>query len=126
MPAGTCDPASRGDAFNVVEMSKGNGLVSVTVRYGWDGVSTRESENGCDGPLINGTGVVANRWAIRVVNNDAAVWYLHTTGRRGQPRDIAYQPGTTTTYTANQATNAGYATVSDIADLSLSTSPTRG
>jgi hypothetical protein len=103
----------------------GNGLVTVTIRYGWDGVSTKSSEGGCDGPLVQGTGVVANRWAVQVVNNDSQTWYLHTVGRRGQPRDIPFTAGTTTRYTANQAANAGFENYSDVAELTLTTSASR-
>jgi len=124
MPVGTCDPASRGDAFNSLTLSMGNGNVTVEVRYGWDGVSTRDTGSGCDGPLVNGTGVQSNRWAIRVTNNDTISWYVRTIGRRGQPHNIEFTPGSVTTYTATQASNAGYDSFSDFAELTLSTSPT--
>jgi hypothetical protein len=105
-----------------VTLSKGDGAVTVDVRYGWDGVSTKET--GCDGPLVQGTGGAANRWAIRVVNNDTATWYLHTVGKRGQPRNLPFAAGSTSTYTVAQAASAGYETASDIADITLTTSPT--
>jgi hypothetical protein len=122
MPAGTCDPATRGEPYNVQQMSKGNGKVTITVRYGWDGVSVKET--GCDGPLINGTGVVANRWAVQVVNNDTVPWWVHTIGKRGQPRNYQFDAGSTTKFTANQAGNNGYDTISDFDSLTLTTSPT--
>lgn len=121
---GTCDPASRGQAFNVQELSVANGGVTLTVRYGWDGVSVKDSEEGCDGPLVNGTGPAANRWAIRAVNNTTdTTYYAHTLGKRGQPRTITLLPGQTSTYTAQQAANNGYETISDLYDLSLTTTP---
>lgn len=121
MPAGTCDPATRGDAFNVQELSVANGDVTLTVRYGWDGVSTKET--GCDGPLVNGTGPVANRWAIKAVNLSGTTYYAHTVGRRGQPRVVTLAAGATNTYTANQAGNNGFDTISDLYELSLTTEP---
>lgn len=122
MPIGTCDPATRGDAFNVQELSVANGDVTLTVRYGWDGVSTRET--GCDGPLVNGTGPASNRWAIQAVNNTAGTtYYAHTVGKRGQPRVVTLDPGVTAKYTAQQAANNGFETISDLENLTLSTSP---
>lgn len=124
MVIGTCDPASRGDTFNSQTLAMGNGAVTVDVRYGWDGVSTRQSPGGCDGPLVNGVGT-GNVWAIRVTNNDSVSWWVHTIGRRGQPRDTEFLPGTTTRYTANQASNNGYTTISDLAELTMTMLPTR-
>jgi hypothetical protein len=37
MPVGTCDPATRGELFNVRQIAKANGDVQLTVRFGWDG-----------------------------------------------------------------------------------------
>jgi hypothetical protein len=52
MPIGTCDPASRGDAYNSVTLEErapnGSGSVLTDVRYGWDGVSVMPN---CDGPV---------------------------------------------------------------------------
>jgi hypothetical protein len=121
MPAGTCDPASRGDAFNMQQMAVANGMVDITVRYGWDGVSVRPD---CDGPLVDGTGPVGNRWALKVTNNDTVSWYVHTVGRRGQPRHLELLPGVTRTYTAAQGTAAGYASITDLESLNITTSPT--
>jgi hypothetical protein len=123
MPIGTCDPASRGAAFNEMALSQGEGKVTIDIRYGWDGVSTKET--GCEGPLVNGTGPAANRWAVRVTNSDTQSWYVHTLGKRGQPRDYEFAAGTVTTFTANQASNNGFATISDFEELLLTTSPTR-
>lgn len=122
MPAGTCDPATRGDPYNSQTLSMGNGQVTIDVRYGWDGVSTRET--GCEGPLVNGTGS-GNVWAIRVTNNDTVSWWVHTIGKRGQPRDIEFTSGSVTTYTKTQAGNNGYDSIADFAELTLTTSPTR-
>lgn len=121
MPIGTCDPASRGDAFNARTLSMANGAITIDIRYGWDGVSTRDT--GCDGPLVNGTGGAANRWAVQVVNNDTISWWVHTFGKRGQPHNYEFTAGSTTQFTANQASSNGYDTISDFDTLTLTTSP---
>lgn len=119
-PPGSCDPASRGDAYNVTEMAVANGLVDIIARYGWDGVSTRET--GCDGPFVNGTGA-GNKWAIQVTNNDTVSWFVNTVGKRGQPRHLELLPGVVNQYTATQAANNGYQTISDLDTLSITQTP---
>lgn len=121
MPAGTCDPATRGAAFNVLQLAVGNGDVMVTIRYGWDGVSTRAT--GCDGPLVNGTGVVSNRWAVSYQNLGGTTYYLHTVGRNGTPHTFVLGPGESGTLTAAQAAVQGFVNRSDCDDLSLTTTP---
>lgn len=121
MPAGTCDPATRGDLFNVLQMAVGNGDVMVTIRYGWDGTSTRDT--GCDGPLVNGTGPASNRWAVAYQNLGGTTYYLHTTGRNGQPHTFTLGPGASGTLTAQQAASQGFATRLDCDDLTLTTTP---
>lgn len=121
MPAGTCDPATRGDAFNVMQLAVGNGDVMVTIRYGWDGVSTRAT--GCDGPLVNGTGLAANRWAVQFQNLGATTYYLHTVGRNGTPHVFTLNGGASGTLTAAQAATQGFVNRSDCDDLELTTTP---
>lgn len=168
MPVGTCDPATRGDPYNVTQLAVADGTVMVTIRYGWDGTSTRTGQQytvqavdtldsiatqfgvtvadltdwndlpdttvtagqvlavsrpGCDGPLVNGTGQASNRWAVSYTNAGQTTWYMHTVGKRGQPRVLTLAPGVSGTLTAQQAANAGYATISDCYDLSLTTTP---
>lgn len=121
MPIGTCDPATRGDQFNVLQLAVGNGDVMVTIRYDWDGVSTKET--GCDGPLVNGTGPVSNRWAVKYENTGLTTYYMHTIGRNGQQRTFTIGPGDTGTFTAQQAASRGYVNRSDCDDLTLTTAP---
>src|SRR5687767_9641608 len=80
-----CDPAANGAEYNEVVLAAGeNGDVTVTYRYGWDGVSTKET--GCVGPLIYVSGV----------NNSATTtYYAHFQGRRGTWRRISLAPGQT-------------------------------
>ena len=120
MPTGTCDPATRGQAFNVLQLAIGNGDVFVTIRYGWDGVSTRDT--GCDGPLVNGTGS-GNVWAVSYTNAGQTTYYMHTVGKNGQARTLTLNPGASGTLTKTQAASAGYVNRSDCDDLSLTTEP---
>jgi len=96
------------------------GEVLITVRYGWDGVSVKPE---CDGPLVNGTGVVANRWAVRAVNTGQVTYYAHTTARNGQPKTWILSPGQTATATAVQASSNGFSTRGDFDNLVLTTEP---
>ena len=122
MPVGTCDPASRGELFNVFEQAQGgSGEVLLTVRYGWDGVSNREG--GCDGPLVNGSGPASNRWAVRAQNTGSVTYYAHTVTKSGQPRTYTLVAGATETVTAAQAANNGYGLRSDFDELVLTTEP---
>lgn len=89
MPIGTCDPASRGEAFNVFEQAQGDaGEVLLTVRYGWDGprsvsVSTVSGSQSITAPAgsfgpgdlgraISGAGIPAGSTLSAVVSDTAA------------------------------------------------------
>ncbi|HEX6681559.1 MAG TPA: hypothetical protein VF062_02135 [Candidatus Limnocylindrales bacterium] len=117
MPAGTCDPSSRGAPYNVLQLAVGDeGDVFVTIRYGWDNVSTRET--GCDGPLVNGTGS-GNVWAVSYTNAGQTTYYMNTVGRNGRPRTLTLNPGASGTLTRAQANAAGYMTRADCDNLEL-------
>lgn len=105
---GTCDPAP--DAFNVQTLSKGNGTVTIDIRYGWDGVSVWPD---CVGPILR----------VRVTNTGDQTWYAHLVGKRGQPRTIAIEPGAARNYTGGQLANVGLETLDDISDLTLTLTP---
>lgn len=120
MPIGTCDPATRGDPYNVIQLAVGNGDVMVTIRYDWDQISTRDT--GCDGPLVNGTGI-GNTWAVAYVNAGETTYYMHTTGRNGQSRTFTINPGANGTITKSQAAAQGYVNRSDVDNLTLTTEP---
>lgn len=113
MPIGTCDPASRGDAYNEGQFAQGeNGAVVVTYRYGWDGTSTRET--GCIGPLIYLSGT----------NNSAVTYYAHFQGRRGQWRRVELAPGATVTESNRQKLRQqGFETNQDVEGLYITTDP---
>src|SRR5690242_1299511 len=118
MPAGTCDPASRGDAYNSGELQFGP--VNVKYRYGWDGVSTRET--GCVGPLVQGT-AQGDRWAIRVENTSPTdTWYAWFTGRRGQPKSFQIPPGFVGSYTVQQCSQRGFTDSTDVEGLQVTQS----
>jgi hypothetical protein len=119
MPTGTCDPASRGNTFNTTIMAVANGKVEIIIRWGWDGVSVLPD---CEGPLVNGTGG-GNVWAVQVTNNDTASWWVHTVGKRGQPRNVEFTPGSVTKFTKTQASNNGYDSYSDFSSLVLDQDP---
>lgn len=119
MPIGTCDPATRGDPYNVVQLAVGNGDVFVTIRYGWDGTSVRPD---CDGPLVNGAGA-GNVWAVSYINAGQTTYYMHTVGTNGQARTLTLNPGASGTLTRNQANAQGYINRSDVDSLSLTTEP---
>lgn len=112
MPIGTCDPASRGDAFNVMELAGGiNGNVVVTVRFSWDGVSTKTTEPvGCDGPVKD----------IRVRNTGAVpYWALLPAKKAGNPW-VEIPAGTDTTVSSpGQLNNLGLRNYSDVAGVTV-------
>ena len=111
MPIGTCDPASRGDQFNVGQETFGtDGLI--TYRYGWDGVSTMDT--GCVGPLQD----------VTCVNNNPQTWYAHFQGRKGTWKSVTMAPGFNQTYNRNQLRQQGFNDSSDLEGLYLTTDPT--
>jgi hypothetical protein len=122
MPVGTCDPATRGEPYNVLQIAKANGDVQLTIRYGWDGVSTRAT--GCDGPLVNGTGPASNRWAVKAENLAGVTYYAHTTRKNGQPVTYTLEAGQVADVSAQQAAANGYTLASDFGGLDLTTDPT--
>jgi len=109
MVIGTCDPATRGKTFNVLATQYAGGLVGITVRYGWDGVSTYPN---CDGPIIQ----------VQVFNNDSVSWWVHTVGRKGQPIALQMVPGFSATYTGAQLATLGFNNKTDLDELTLSKS----
>lgn len=109
MPKGSCDPGP--GAFNETTLSKGGGAVTVTVRYGWDGVSVYPS---CAGPLED----------AHVVNASAETWYAHFARRRGGTRTVSIDPGDDRTVTGAQLAAVGLTTLADIQAVRLTTSPT--
>lgn len=110
MPAGTCDPASRGEQWNTDEMAVDNGNVVVTIRWDWDGVSVRPD---CDGPLID----------VHVVNHSLVTYYANLPGKKKGARNIAIPPGTDTTYSRNQLRQVGLDNYVDVVGVQLHTDP---
>lgn len=110
MPTGTCDPASRGQTWNEAEQTFGT-AGSITYRYGWDGVSTKET--GCVGPL--------NR--VQVVNGNPETWYAHFQGKRGTWRRIVLDAGVSRSYTSGQLQSQGFIDNTDLEGLYLTTDP---
>jgi hypothetical protein len=112
MPIGTCDPASRGEQWNVMEMQVpiGDGVVRIWCQYGWDGVSQRPD---CDGPLN----------ALRVSNTGTASAYARLPGkRRGDPW-VEIPAGTDTSINAGQRFQLGLENRADLAEVTLAAAP---
>lgn len=109
MPAGTCDPASRGDTWNVLSLDYLG--VILTVEYGWDGVSTRAT--GCVGPINT----------VRVQNTAGASRWWHTVGKRGQPHTYEIPANTNQTFTKNQARQRGFDDNTDFEGLTITAEP---
>lgn len=103
MPIGTCDPATRGEAYNEFELV--NNGVRIWGRYGWDGVSTKET--GCNGPIIR----------IWAQNNSGENRYAWFKGRRGQPKFLEMVPGFNDSWGATALFNRGFEAYYDIEGL---------
>lgn len=103
MTKGSCDPGP--GQFNEQTLSKGNGTVTVTVRYGWDGVSVFPS---CAGPIHD----------VRVRNTGTVTWnLLLPNGRQAKNRPIV--PGADQTFSGAQLAAIGLVTLADIQALTL-------
>lgn len=113
MPAGTCDPASRGQTWNEGEMVQGTqpNHCSVRYRYGWDGVSVRPD---CVGPL--------NRVQLQNFST-SLTWYAHFKGRRGQPRRLDMPPGFVATFNSGQLSSRGFTDNTDLETLYITLDP---
>lgn len=116
MPTGTCDPATRGDAFNsgelAIEQSEAfpRGAVLLSYRYGWDGVSVMPD---CVGPLLR----------VRVENFTAATYYGHFKGRRGTWRRVTLNPNEARNIGQQALTNAGFTDNTDLEALYITQDP---
>lgn len=107
MPEGTCDPATRGAEYNEIEMETFG--VTVYGRYGWDGVSTKET--GCDGPVS----------LVRATNaNVADTWYVHFQGQSNTWRTITLAPGETREIVQPELTQLGLDSYADLRGLYVS------
>lgn len=88
MPSGTCDPASRGDAYNQVAEEvpapDGSGSVLIDCRFGWDGVSVMPN---CDGPTQS----------IRTRNTSSQTAWASLPNKKSGSAWIQIDPGTDAT-----------------------------
>jgi hypothetical protein len=111
MPIGTCDPASRGDAYNSVTLEErapnGSGSVLTDVRYGWDGTSVMPN---CDGPVSY----------LRTRNtSNMTAWAMLPNKKRGS-KWVQIDPGTDATITAaGTLRNLGLENYSDVAGVGV-------
>ncbi len=99
MPAGTCDPASRGAEFNETAMETDG--ITIYCRYGWDGVSERPE---CDGPVS----------LVRASNANEDTWYVHFQSTSGIWRSITLAPDETREIVEPELTQLGMDSYSDI------------
>lgn len=111
MASGTCDPASRGDAFNAVTIEKplpnGSGSVLVDCHFGWNGTSLRPN---CDGPVS----------FLRTRNNGTQTAWANLPGKKKPPLWVPIDPGTDVTITSpGQLSNLGLTNYSDVAGVDL-------
>lgn len=108
---GTCDPATRGMAYNEVQQDQGP--VVIYARFTWDGVSVMPD---CDGPII----------LLRGTNMSATeTWYVHFQGRKGTWRTVTLTPGISLQVTSSgQLRQLGLPDASDLAGLYITQSST--
>lgn len=102
MPFGSCDPGVGN--FNVTQLAKDNGRVTITVYSTWDGVSTWPD---CDGPISS----------VVLRNVSPHAWTVtFPRGRTTKTRMIA--SSTNRTFTGAQlAGTIGLTTASDVFDF---------
>lgn len=99
----TCNPSP--DTFNTEIIAKGNGLVIITMNYGWDGVSVFPN---CAGPIIS----------ARIQNMGPDTWMLRLPNGK-QSKNNPVVPGTDATLTGSQLTALGVTQLADIRDMTL-------
>lgn len=101
---GSCDPSP--EPFNIIEYADNNGLVVITVRWSWDGVSVYPD---CDGPIQD----------ITAVNNGTVPWTIQAPSlRNGKTgRTFSLNPGQTVTVSGNKLSQAGLSLASDVGEI---------
>lgn len=112
MPIGTCDPATRGQAFNAVTIERPapnlSGSVLADVHYTWDGISVRET--GCNGPIT----------FIRVRNTSTMTAWADLPNKKQGNKWIQIDPGTDVTTTSQgQLNNLGLVNFADAAGVNV-------
>lgn len=113
MALGTCDPASRGGTLNTTETAEGGGAILITIRWGWDAVSTRDTAGGCNGPIED----------IRVRNISQTTYYAQLPMKRRGNKWLEIPPGTDQTYSGGQLRSAGLDNYADVNGVRLSPDP---
>lgn len=106
MPTGTCDPASRGEAFNQIALEQplpdGSGSILVDGRWGWDGVSVRPN---CDGPVAS----------LRTRNTGTSPAWALLPNKKRTPAWVQIAPGTDVTITTKGTlSNLGLSNYTDV------------
>lgn len=111
MPIGTCDPATRGEAYNEVALEyplpNRSGSVLAEIRYEWDGVSVRPD---CDGPIIY----------LRTRNTGTQTAWALMPMKRKPPKWVQIDPGTDITITSTgQFKQLGLDNISDVGAINI-------
>lgn len=110
MPKGTCDHALDPNGYNEVTLTKGNGTVTVDVRWLWDGVSIWPA---CAGEVIQ----------IHYVNAGTDTWRAQLPNKTRGEAFVDIPPGTDETVTGNLLRQAGLDTLAAIVGLELTRVP---
>jgi hypothetical protein len=108
---GSCDHTLEPLGYNVITLTKGNGTVTVDVRWTWDGVSVWPE---CDGPVVQ----------VHYTNTGTETWYAHLPRKTRGVTDVAITPGEDQVVSGNALRQAGLDTLGTILGLTLNQSPT--
>jgi hypothetical protein len=101
--ADTCDPGP--GLFHVLIISKGNGDVTLAVRWSWDGISVWPN---CAGPMEN----------VRITNRGTGTWTVRLpSGRLAKRRTIT--PGFAQYFDGARLAQVGLETIADLSGVSL-------
>jgi hypothetical protein len=108
MTKGSCDPSP--ELFNEVTLTKGNGTVTVDVRWTWDGVSIYPN---CAGPVIQ----------VHYTNTGQQTWYAHLPRKTRGVTTVEILPGADQVVSGAALATAGLDTLASIQGLTLSLTP---
>lgn len=107
MVKGSCDHMLNDDHLNHQVLTMGDGTVTATITWTWDGVSVFPA---CDGPIVS----------VRVVNAGTIAWQVRTP-RASKPggRTYTIQPGQDITLQGSTLNQRGITLLSRVEDLTL-------
>jgi len=95
-------------------------VVSLIVRWVWDGVSAFPD---CDGSFQDGDNTTG-RWCLQATNSGTGIAYAHVNRRsNGSPLTVTLDPGATLQVRSNRMAQYGFSTISDLDNLTLTDQP---